>query len=85
LALERAEGLGGAVLGRLSITVNAASPGLIQTEMLTDAAVQAYLPLVPLGRVGLQSEVAHVIRYPCSEEAGFVTGPVIGINGGLWI
>jgi 3-oxoacyl-[acyl-carrier protein] reductase len=65
------------------ITVNVVSPGLIETEMLKEARVEALLPLIPMGRVGLPSEVAHVIRYLCSEEAGFVTGQVVGINGGM--
>lgn len=72
-------------LARLGITVNVVSPGLIQTEMLAGVQVPAVLPLVPLRRVGRPDEVAHVIRYLCSEEAGFVTGQVIGINGGLWM
>jgi 3-oxoacyl-[acyl-carrier protein] reductase len=72
-------------LGRLGITVNVVSPGLIQTEMLEGAPVESYLPLIPAGRVGQPSEVAHVIRYLCSDEAGFVTGQVVGINGGLWM
>ncbi len=72
-------------LARLSITVNVVSPGLIQTKMLSGVPVEAYLPLIPLRRVGLPTEVAHVIRYLCSDEAGFVTGQVIGVNGGLWM
>jgi 3-oxoacyl-[acyl-carrier protein] reductase len=72
-------------LARLGITVNVVSPGLIQTEMLAGVPMQAYLSLIPLGRVGLPSEVAHVIRYLCSDEAGFVTGQLIGVNGGLWM
>ncbi|MGO9767514.1 MAG: SDR family oxidoreductase [Myxococcaceae bacterium] len=67
------------------ITVNVVSPGLIETEMLEGAPVPALLPLVPLGRVGQPREVAHVIRYLCSEEAGFVTGQVVGVNGGMWM
>ena len=67
------------------ITVNVVSPGLIKTEMLEGAPVSTLLPLVPLGRVGQPREVAHVIRYLCSEEAGFVTGQVLGVNGGLWM
>jgi 3-oxoacyl-[acyl-carrier protein] reductase len=65
------------------ISVNAVSPGLIETEMLAGAPLRALLPQVPLGRVGTPQEVAHVVRYLCSEEAGFVTGQVIGVNGGL--
>ncbi len=72
-------------LARLSITVNVVSPGLIQTEMLSGVPLEAYLPLIPLRRVGQPTEVAHVIRYLCSDEAGFVTGQVIGVNGGLWM
>ncbi len=72
-------------VARLGITVNVVSPGFIETEMLAGAPVQAYLPLVPLRRVGQPSEVAHVIRYLCSDEAAFVTGQVIGVNGGLWM
>jgi 3-oxoacyl-[acyl-carrier protein] reductase len=67
------------------ITVNVVSPGLIETEMLEGAPVSALLPLVPLGRVGRPREVAHVIRYLCSEEAGFVTGQVLAVNGGMWM
>ena len=67
------------------ITVNVVSPGLVETEMLKGAPVPALLPLVPLGRVGQPHEVAHVIRYLCSEEAGFVTGQVFGVNGGMWM
>jgi 3-oxoacyl-[acyl-carrier protein] reductase len=67
------------------ITVNVVSPGLIQTEMLEHARLEALLPLVPLGRVGSPHEVAHVIRYLCSDEAAFVTGQVIGVNGGMWM
>ena len=65
------------------ITVNVVAPGLIATEMLEGAPVQQLLPYIPLGRVGKPEEVAHVVRYLCSEEAGFVTGQVIGINGGM--
>ena len=67
------------------ITVNVVSPGLIETEMLEAAPIARLLPLVPLGRVGQPREVAHVIRYLCSEEAGFVTGQVISVNGGMWM
>jgi 3-oxoacyl-[acyl-carrier protein] reductase len=67
------------------ITVNVVSPGLIETEMLNGVPLPALLPLVPVGRLGQPREVAHVIRYLCSEEAGFVTGQVFGVNGGMWM
>jgi CDP-diacylglycerol--serine O-phosphatidyltransferase len=41
--------------------------------------------LQPLGRLGQAAEVAHVIRYLCSDEAAFVTGQVINVNGGMWM
>jgi 3-oxoacyl-[acyl-carrier protein] reductase len=66
------------------ITVNAVSPGLIETEMLEGAPLEALVPRVPLGRVGTPREVAHVVRYLCSDEAAFLTGQVIGVDGGLW-
>jgi 3-oxoacyl-[acyl-carrier protein] reductase len=65
------------------ITVNVVSPGLIETEMLESAPVKDLLPLIPLGRVGQPSEVAHVVQYLCSEESAYVTGQVIGVNGGM--
>ncbi len=67
------------------ITVNVISPGLIETEMLESAPVKDLLPLIPLGRVGQPSEVAHVVHYLCSEEAAYVTGQVIGVNGGMLV
>ena len=65
------------------ITVNVVSPGLVETEMLEGAPVKQLLSYVPLGRVGRPEEIAHVVRYLCSDEAGFVTGQVIGVNGGM--
>ena len=67
------------------ITVNVVAPGLIETEMLDGTPINQLLPMIPLGRVGKPIEVAHVIQYLCSEEAAYVTGQVIGVNGGLWM
>jgi 3-oxoacyl-[acyl-carrier protein] reductase len=67
------------------ITVNVVAPGLIETEMLEGTPINDLLPLIPLGRPGKPVEVAHVIQYLCSEEAAYVTGQVIGVNGGLWV
>ncbi len=75
------------------ITVNAVSPGLIATERsggLGDpaAAEEHYrteAQQVPVGRLGSPEEVAAACRYLCSEEAGFVTGQVLGVNGGLYM
>jgi 3-oxoacyl-[acyl-carrier protein] reductase len=72
-------------LAPVGITVNVVSPGFIQTEARGGAPEQPLLPSIPLGRAGHPAEVAHVIRYLCSDEAGFVTGQVIGVNGGMWM
>jgi len=67
------------------ITVNVVAPGLIETEMLEGTPIGELLPMIPLGRVGQPIEVAHVIQYLCSDEAAYVTGQVIGVNGGMWM
>jgi len=67
------------------ITVNVVAPGLIETDMLDGAPIRELLPMIPLGRVGQPIEVAHVIQYLCSDEAAYVTGQVIGVNGGMWM
>jgi len=61
------------------------APGLIETEMLDGTPIRELLPMIPLGRVGQPIEVAHVIQYLCSDEAAYVTGQVIGVNGGMWM
>lgn len=76
-----------------SITVNAVSPGLINTERedgLGDQSVakehyRSEAKKVPVGRMGTPEEVASICAYLCSEEAGFVTGQVVGVNGGLYM
>ncbi|RPH65441.1 MAG: SDR family oxidoreductase [Myxococcaceae bacterium] len=65
------------------ITVNVVSPGLIETEMLQGAPVDKLLSAIPAGRLGRASEVAHVIRYLCSEESGCLTGQIVNVAGGL--
>lgn len=67
------------------ITVNVVAPGLIETEMPDGTPINQLLPMIPLRRVGKPIEVAHVIQYLCSDEAAYVTGQVIGVNGGLWM
>ena len=69
-----------------NITVNVVAPGPIDTDMLaalSDARRQAMLDMVPLGRLGAPSDIAAAIEYLASEDAGFVTGTVLPIDGGL--
>jgi 3-oxoacyl-[acyl-carrier protein] reductase len=69
------------------ITVNTVSPGFVETEMtaaLPDAARQAYLAQIPLGRFGTAAEVAAAVLFLASEGAAYITGQVIHVNGGMW-
>ncbi|HEU4779343.1 MAG TPA: 3-ketoacyl-ACP reductase FabG2 [Steroidobacteraceae bacterium] len=70
-------------LASRGITVNCVAPGLIRTEMISDAPVEEALKMVPMGRVGEPGEVAGVINFLMSEEAAYITRQVIGVNGGM--
>ena len=71
---------------RKGVTVNTISPGYIGTKMVTaipkDVLDSKILPQIPISRLGKPEEVAGLIIYLCSEEAAFVTGANIAINGG---
>jgi 3-oxoacyl-[acyl-carrier protein] reductase len=73
-------------LGSRSVRANAVAPGYVATE-LTDAlpedAKQAILAGTPLGRLGRPEDVAGAVRFLCSDEAAFVTGEVLLVDGGL--
>jgi 3-oxoacyl-[acyl-carrier protein] reductase len=73
-------------LGGRNVTVNVVSPGPVGTDM-TDALSEArraeIVAAVPLGRMGTPEEVAAVVRFVASEDAGFITGAVIPVDGGL--
>lgn len=70
-------------LGKRRVTVNAVAPGLIDTDMLEGAPVERLLEAVPMQRLGTAQEVAELVGFLASERAGYITGQVIGINGGL--
>jgi len=70
------------------VTVNGVAPGFIETEMTADlpeALRQEYLRLIPVGRMGTAEEVAWLVAFLCGPKAGYITGQVIGINGGLYM
>jgi 3-oxoacyl-[acyl-carrier protein] reductase len=70
------------------ITVNAVTPGFVDTDMtsgLTDDQKSAMLTAVPLGRTGTAQEIAAAITYLASDEAGYVTGQTLRVNGGMYM
>ncbi|GBD87443.1 3-oxoacyl-[acyl-carrier-protein] reductase FabG [bacterium BMS3Abin03] len=73
-------------LASRNITVNAIAPGFIQTKMtnkLNDDQKEALLKTVPLSRMGTPEDVARVVTFLCSENADYITGQVIAVDGGM--
>ncbi len=70
-------------VAKRDITVNAVAPGFIETEMTDDLKVKEMIKTIPAGRLGKPEEVAATIVFLCSKDAGYITGQVIGINGGI--
>ena len=74
--------------GSRAITVNAVAPGFIETDMthvLPEAQKEALLSQVPLGRLGSAEEVAGTVAFLASEEASYVTGTTLHVNGGMYM
>lgn len=71
-------------VGRAKITVNAVAPGFIKTDMTKDIDEKQYRSAIPLRRFGEAEEVADLVAFLASEKAGYITGQVISINGGLY-
>ncbi|MCF8092402.1 MAG: 3-oxoacyl-[acyl-carrier-protein] reductase [Desulfotignum sp.] len=70
-------------VAKRNITVNAVAPGFIETEMMKDQPVEDIARTIPAGRLGKPQEVAAAVLFLCSDQAGYVTGQVLGVNGGL--
>ena len=69
------------------VTVNAVAPGFIVTDMteaLTQDQAAAMLERIPLGRMGKTTEIAAAVSFLCSEQAGYLTGQTLQVNGGLF-
>jgi 3-oxoacyl-[acyl-carrier protein] reductase len=75
-------------LGPYGVHVNAIAPGVIETDMtqmITGGDWQAYLSTIPLGRIGVVDEVAKVALFLASDEASYLTGEIIDVNGGQFM
>jgi 3-oxoacyl-[acyl-carrier protein] reductase len=75
-------------MGSRGITVNAVAPGYIETDMtkvLPDAVKQKYLASIPLGRAGTIADVAAAVKFLVSEDASYITGHVLAVNGGMYM
>jgi 3-oxoacyl-[acyl-carrier protein] reductase len=73
-------------LGSRGITANVVAPGFVETDMtavLPEETQKQYLSQIPLGRFGLTEEIANAVRWLASPEAGYITGAVIPVDGGI--
>jgi 3-oxoacyl-[acyl-carrier protein] reductase len=71
-------------LGRRGITVNAVAPGFIKTDMTEQISEKDLKSLIPANRFGTAEEVAFAVGFLASPEAGYITGQVLSVNGGLY-
>ena len=73
-------------LASRNITVNALAPGFIATDMtdaMTETARQATLNAIPAGRMGQPSDIAEAVAFLASDKSGYITGQVLGVDGGM--
>ncbi len=71
-------------VARRNITVNAVAPGFIKTDMTKELDEASLKKMIPANRLGNAEEVAHLVAFLVSPEAGYITGETISINGGLY-
>jgi len=71
-----------------NVTVNVVAPGLIETDMtraITEQAQAGWASQIPLGRAGTTADVAAAVRFLASDEASYITGHVLAVNGGMYM
>lgn len=71
-------------LAKRGITVNCVAPGIIETDMTKDLPAEEIKKIIPMKRFGKANEVASLVNYLMSEDASYITGQVISVNGGLY-
>jgi 3-oxoacyl-[acyl-carrier protein] reductase len=75
-------------VGSRGITVNAVAPGYVATDMtaaLPEELRQKMLASVPLGRLGVTTDIANAVKFLVSEDASYITGHVLSVNGGMYM
>lgn len=75
-------------IGSRGVTVNCVAPGLIETDMtdeLDERLLNSMLDAVPLGRLGQPDDIAAAVSFLASDEAGYITGSVLAVNGGMYM
>lgn len=70
-------------LARKGVTVNAVAPGLVDTDMIKDVPLEHVMPKIPAQRLGTPREVAALVAFLATDAAAYITGQVIGVNGGM--
>ena len=75
-------------IGSRQITINCVAPGLIETDMtdeLDERLLNSMLDAVPIGRLGQPEDIAAAVLFLASDEASYITGAVIPVNGGMYM
>jgi 3-oxoacyl-[acyl-carrier protein] reductase len=70
-------------LAKRKITVNSVAPGLIETEMTESLPMDEISKMIPMRRMGSADEVAAAVAFLASDEASYITGQVLSVNGGM--
>ena len=72
-------------VAKRNITVNVVAPGFIETDMVKDLPKEELAKMVPLQRFGKPEEVAAAVSFLASDEAAYITGAVLSVNGGMYM